>query len=210
MISLIDPSPHNAASAYIAIDRHQVDDISPHIYRTHDGGKSWTEIINGIAPTAYVHAVREDPIRKGLLFAGTELGVYVSFNDGDQWQPLQLNLPVTSVRDLVVKNNDLVIATHGRSFWILDDISPLRELSPANTAASAHLFRPETAIRLRKNEARDTPFQPEMPVGKNPPPGAIINYSLGAVPDGPITLEISTAAASWCASIRARRSSEAR
>ena len=190
MISLIDPSPHNAAGAYIAIDRHQVDDISPHIYRTHDGGKSWTEIINGIAPAAYVHVVREDPIRKGLLFAGTELGVYVSFNDGDQWESLQLNLPVTSVRDMVVKNNDLVIATHGRSFWILDDISPLRELNSANTAASAHLFRPATAIRLRKNEARDTPFQPEMPVGKNPPPGAIINYSLGAVPDGPVTLEI--------------------
>ena len=189
MISLIDPSPHNVNSAYIAIDRHQMDDIAPHIYRTHDAGKSWTKITNGIAPGAYVHAVREDPVRKGLLFAGTELGVYVSFNDGDSWQPLQINLPITSVRDLVVKGNDLVVATHGRSFWILDNISPLRELS-AGAPASVHLFRPAAAIRLRKNEARDTPFQPEMPAGKNPPAGAIIDFSLASVPSDPITLEI--------------------
>ena len=190
MISLIDPSPHDLDSAYIAIDRHQMDDITPHIYRTHDAGKSWTKITDGISPTAYVHAVRADPKRKGLLFAGTELGVYVSFDDGDHWQPLQLNLPVTSVRDLVVKDNDLVVATHGRSFWILDDISPLRELNQVNSAATVHLFRPATAIRLRKNASRDTPLEPETPAGKNPPAGAIIDYSLGAVPAEPITLEI--------------------
>jgi photosystem II stability/assembly factor-like uncharacterized protein len=190
MISLIDASPHDAASAYAAIDRHQMDDITPHIYRTHDFGKTWRKIISGIPANAYVHAVREDPVRKSLLFAGTELGVYVSFNDGELWQPLQLNLPVTAVRDLVIKDNDLVVATHGRSFWILDDISPLRELTAANATAGVHLFRPATAIRLRKNEARDTPLQPETPAGKNPPAGALIDYSLNSVPSEEVTLEI--------------------
>ena len=194
MISLIDASPHDVATAYAAIDRHQMDDITPHIYRTHDSGKTWTEITNGIPATAYVHAVREDPIRKGLLFAGTETGVYVSFNDGELWQPLQLNLPVTPIRDLVVKGNDLVVATHGRSFWILDDISPLREITSAVAAASVHLFRPATAIRIRKNVAHDTPLPPETPAGKNPPAGAIIDYSLQSVPAGEVTIEITDSA----------------
>jgi photosystem II stability/assembly factor-like uncharacterized protein len=190
MMSLIDASPHDAATAYAAIDRHQMDDITPHIYRTHDSGKTWTKIVNGIPATAYVHAVREDPIRKGLLFAGTETGVYVSFNDGERWQPLQLNLPPTPIRDLVVKGNDLVVATHGRSFWILDDISPLRELTADVVAGGTYLFRPATAIRLRKNEATDTPLQPETPAGKNPPAGAIIDYSFASAPNGEVTLEI--------------------
>ncbi|HEV2830096.1 MAG TPA: hypothetical protein VGW76_21025 [Pyrinomonadaceae bacterium] len=189
MISLIDASPHDLATAYAAIDRHQIDDIAPHIYRTHDAGKTWDEIVNGIPANAYVHAVREDPVRKGLLFAGTELGVYVSFNDGELWQPLQLNLPATSIRDLVVKDNDLVAGTHGRSFWILDDISPLRQLNLKAIGSPVHLFRPATAIRVRKNAARDTPLQPEMPAGKNPPPGAIIDYGLNSVP-AVVTLEI--------------------
>jgi photosystem II stability/assembly factor-like uncharacterized protein len=189
MISLIDASPHDVATAYAAIDRHQIDDIAPHIYRTHDAGKTWDEIVNGIAANAYVHAVREDPVRKGLLFAGTELGVYVSFNDGELWQPLQLNLPATSIRDLVVKGNDLVVGTHGRSFWILDDISPLRELDLKTVGSPVHLFRPAAAIRVRKNAARDTPLQPETPAGKNPPPGAIIDYGLKSVP-ALVTLEI--------------------
>jgi photosystem II stability/assembly factor-like uncharacterized protein len=190
MLSLIDASPHDAASAFAAIDRHQMDDITPHIYRTHDFGKTWTKIASGIPANAYVHAVREDPIRKGLLFAATELGVYVSFNDGELWQPLQLNLPVSPIRDLVVKGNDLVVATHGRSFWILDDISPLRDLNSTTAAAGVYLFHAATAIRLRKNEARDTPLQPETPVGKNPPAGAIIDYSLRTIPAGAVTLEI--------------------
>jgi photosystem II stability/assembly factor-like uncharacterized protein len=190
MLSLIDASPHDAAAAYAAVDRHQMDDITPHIYRTHDFGKTWTEITRGIPANAYVHAVREDPTRKGLLFAGTELGVYVSFNDGELWQSLQLNLPVTPVRDLVVKGNDLVVATHGRSFWILDDISPLRELTSEAGAASVRLFHPATAIRIRKNVAHDTPLSPEEPAGKNPPPGAIIDYSFTSVPAGVVTLEI--------------------
>jgi photosystem II stability/assembly factor-like uncharacterized protein len=190
MISLIDASAHDVAAAYVAIDRHQMDDITPHIYRTHDSGKTWTKITNGIPATAYVHAVRADPIRKGLLFAGTETGVYVSFNDGELWQPLQLNLPVTAVRDLVVKGNDLVVATHGRSFWILDDISPLRALTSETVSAGIYLFRPATAIRVRKNAARDTPLPPETPAGKNPPAGAIIDYSLQSVPSGEVALEI--------------------
>ena len=135
MVSLIDASPHDAGTAYAAIDRHQMDDITPHIYKTHDSGRTWTKIINGIPAAAYVHAVREDPIRKGLLFAGTEIGVYVSFDDGELWQPLQLNLPASPVRDLVVKGSDLVVATHGRSFWILDDISPLRQMNAERIAA---------------------------------------------------------------------------
>lgn len=190
MISLIDASPHDLTTAYVAIDRHQMDDITPRIYRTHDLGKTWAEITKGIPENAYVHAVREDPIRKGLLFAGTELGVYVSFNDGELWQPLQLNLPATPVRDLVVKGNDLVAATHGRSFWILDDISPLRELTSETSAANVHLFHPATAIRIRKNVAQDTPLPPETPAGKNPPAGAIIDYSFTSVPAGVVTLEI--------------------
>ncbi|HAF21892.1 MAG TPA: hypothetical protein DCK93_03095 [Blastocatellia bacterium] len=190
MISLIDASPHDAASAYAAIDRHQVDDIRPYIYRTHDSGRTWTKITAGIPENACVHAVREDPKRKGLLFAGTELGVYFSLNDGDRWQLLQLNLPVTAIRDLVVKNNDLVVATHGRSFWILDDISLLREMNGEIAGDGAHLFRPATAIRIRKNVAHDTPLPPETPAGKNPPAGAIIDYSLKSEPVGEVTLEI--------------------
>jgi photosystem II stability/assembly factor-like uncharacterized protein len=190
MISLIDASPHDVATAYAAIDRHQMDDIAPHIYRTHDFGKTWTKITRGIPATAYVHAVREDPIRKGLLFAGTETGVYVSFNDGEFWQSLQANLPATPIRDLVVKDNDLVVATHGRSFWILDNISPLRELTSDAVAAGVYLFRPATAIRIRKNASRDTPLPPETPAGKNPPAGAIIDYSLQSSSSGDVTLEI--------------------
>ena len=159
-----------------------------HIYRTHDFGKTWTKIDRGIAENAYVHVVRADKRRKGLLFAGTELGAYVSFDDGDHWQSLQLNLPVTPIRDLVVKDNDLVIATHGRSFWILDDISPLREMTAEIANKDVHLFKPAVAIRIRKNEGRDTPLPRETPAGKNPPAGAIIDYYLKSVPTGPVTL----------------------
>lgn len=189
MMSVIDASPHDAASAYAAVDRHQMDDIHPYIYRTHNFGKTWTKITNGLPATAYVHAVREDPVRKGLLFAGTEIGVFVSFNDGESWQRLQNNLPVSPIRDLVVKDNDLVAATHGRSFWILDDVTPLRQVGPQTMGAAAHLFRPATAIRVRKNVSQDTPLQPEVPAGKNPPPGAIMDYSLTSMA-GEVTLEI--------------------
>ena len=127
MVSLIDPSPHAAGAAYAAIDRHKFDDFKPYIFKTADYGKSWTQIAAGIPDGAYVHAVREDPKRKGLLYAGTETGVFVSFDDGAHWQKLQLNLPTVPVHDLVVKDDDLVVATHGRAFWILDDITPLAQ-----------------------------------------------------------------------------------
>ncbi len=188
IVSNIDASPFAAATAYAAVDRHQVDDLQPYIYRTHDYGKTWDKITDGIPAPAYVRVVRADPVRPGLLFAGTELGVYVSFDDGGHWQSLQLNLPVASVRDLLVKDNDLVVATHGRSFWILDDISPLRQFD-ATTATAAHLFQPAPAFRLRQNENRDTPLPPETPAGMNPPTGALIDYTLPAA-TGEVTLEI--------------------
>jgi photosystem II stability/assembly factor-like uncharacterized protein len=190
MISVIDASHLDAGTAYVAIDRHQMDDVNPYIYRTHDFGKTWTKITSGISEPAYVHAVREDPVRKGLLFAGTEIGVYVSFDDGAQWQPLNQNLPVTPIRDLVIKDTDLVAATHGRSFWILDDITPLRQVNPGILLEAAHLFNPAEAIRLRKSENRDTPLPPETPAGTNPPTGATIDYVLKSEPAGDVTLEI--------------------
>ncbi len=188
-VSLMEASHFDEATAYAAINRFRLDDLKPHIYRTHDGGKTWKEIINGLPDRAVVNAVREDPKRKGLLFAGTEIGVFVSFDDGDHWQTLQLNLPVTSVRDLVIHGDDLVIGTHGRSFWILDDITPLRQMSGNVRQAKASLFAPENAIRWRWNRNTDTPLPPEIPAGQNPPDGAIIDYSIAANA-GPVTLEI--------------------
>jgi photosystem II stability/assembly factor-like uncharacterized protein len=188
-VSLMDTSHFDTGTVYAAINRFRLDDLKPHIYRTRDGGRSWKEIVNGLPERAVVNAVREDPKRKGLLFAGTEIGVFVSFNDGDNWQRLQLNLPVTSVRDLVIHDDDLVVATHGRSFWILDDITPLRQINGDVAQSKAFLFAPEQAIRWRWNRNTDTPLPPEEPVGQNPPDGAIIDYSIGAA-TGPVTLEI--------------------
>jgi photosystem II stability/assembly factor-like uncharacterized protein len=190
IVSLIDASQADPATAYVAVDRHQRDDLHPYAFRTHDYGRTWTPITNGIPAPAYVHVVRSDPARAGLLYAGTELGVYVSFDDGGHWQPLQLNLPVTSVRDLAVKDGDLVAATHGRSFWILDDVEPLRQLSAEALKEDAHLFRPAVAFRVRKSQNRDTPLPPETPSGQNPPAGAIIDYVLKTAPAGEVTLEI--------------------
>ncbi len=187
-VSLIEASHFDPDTAYAAINRFRLDDLDPHIYRTHDAGKSWQEIVNGLPHMGVVNAVREDSERKGLLFAGTEIGVFVSFDDGDQWQPLQLNLPVTSVRDLVIHGDDLVVGTHGRSFWILDDVTPLRQFDP-NAAAGTRLFAPETAIRWRANRNTDTPLPPEIPAGQNPPEGAILDYTLAARSQ-PATLDI--------------------
>ncbi|HEY1524756.1 MAG TPA: hypothetical protein VGH51_00850 [Candidatus Angelobacter sp.] len=189
-ISIIEASRFDAGTAFAAVDRHRLNDIDPYIYRTQDFGKSWTRINNGIPNGAYVRAVREDPVKKGLLFAGTELGVFFSINDGDLWQPLQLNLPVSPVHDLVIKNNDLVIATHGRSFWILDDISPLRQLIADVQAAPAHLFAPSPAMRIRASTHGDTPLPPEEPAGENPPPGAIFYYYLKSPAQGEVKLEV--------------------
>jgi photosystem II stability/assembly factor-like uncharacterized protein len=190
----LEASPHDAETAYVAVDRHRLDDFAPHLYRTRDGGAHWQPIVEGIAARHFVNAIREDSVRRGLLFAGTERGVYVSFDDGDRWQPLQLNLPVTSVRDLEIKGNDLVIATHGRGFWILDDITPLRQVGPETLSSPAHLFAPATALRVRPEEFTGTPLPQEEPAAKNPPFGAYFDYYLAAPPSSPIVLTVRDAA----------------
>lgn len=188
-ISLIDAGHSDARTAYAAVNGIRLDDMHPHIYRTHDGGKTWASIAGGL-PDDPINVVREDPRRKGLLLAGSERCVYISFDDGDHWQPLRLNMPATSIRDLVFKDADVVVATHGRSFWILDDIAPLRQLTPATAAADAVLYKPEPAIRVRWDMNTDTPLPQEEPAGENPPDGAIIDYYLKADATGPVTLDI--------------------
>ena len=189
-ISILEASPFDAGEAYAAVDRHRLDDMTPYIYRTTDFGKHWTRADRGIDSLCFVRAVRSDLTRKGLLYAGTERGVFVSFDDGNNWQSLQLNLPMASVRDLAVHENDLVIATHGRAFWVLDDLTPLQQLNEKAVESDAYLFRPERAIRIRRTENHDTPIPPEEPLGTNPPAGAIIDYLLKSVPTAPVTLEI--------------------
>jgi photosystem II stability/assembly factor-like uncharacterized protein len=189
-VSILEASRTEAGTVYAAVNRFRLDDLKPHIYRTRDFGKTWKKIVAGIADNAPVNVVREDPVRKGLLFAGTETSVYVSFDDGDHWQPLQLNLPHTSMRDLTIHGDDLIVATHGRSFWVLDDITPLRQLSQEVAKASAYLFAPQEALRVRWNKNPDTPLPPEEPAGKNPPDGAIIDYFLAKDAVGPVALEI--------------------
>ena len=186
MVSIIDPSPHESGTAYIAVDRHKLDDQKPYIYKTSDFGKSWSLIVNGIAQNHYARSVREDPGRKGLLFAGTERGVYASFDDGAHWQSLQLNLPVSPIHDLVVHDNDLVVATHGRSFWILDDLTPLRQLTSQTARAQAILYKPEPAVRLHYPDQVDR----RRPAGENPPKGAIIDYYFASKPKEEVTLDI--------------------
>jgi hypothetical protein len=187
-ISLIEAGHFDANSAYAAVNTLRIDDLRPHIFATHDSGKTWTEIVKGISADQIVNAVREDPERKGLLFAGTERGVYVSLDDGANWESLRLNLPATSVRDLIVKSDDLVAATHGRGFWILDNISPLRQLN-ANQRETL-LFKAQTALRIRANLNTDTPLPPDEPAGENPPDGAMIDYSLSKDANGPVMIEI--------------------
>jgi photosystem II stability/assembly factor-like uncharacterized protein len=176
-VAQLDAGHFDAQTVYAAVNRLRIDDLQPYIYRTHDGGKSWQKITNGLPGNAPVNVVREDPARKGLLFAGTETSVWVSFDDGDNWQSLQENLPATSVRDLVVHEDDIVVGTHGRSFWILDDISALRQMRP-QTLSADFLFKPANAYRYRRDTWTDTPMPPEEPTGKNPPDGAIIDYVL--------------------------------
>jgi photosystem II stability/assembly factor-like uncharacterized protein len=189
-VSILEASHFEAGTAYAAVNRFRLDDLTPHIYRTRDFGAHWQEIVTGLSGNAPINAVREDPTRKGLLFAGSETSVYVSFNDGDSWQSLQLNLPHTSMRDLAIHGDDLVVATHGRSFWILDDLTPLRQLNDAIAKSPAYLFQPQEALRWRWNRNPDTPLPPETPAGKNPPDGAIIDYYLSASASGPLTIEI--------------------
>jgi hypothetical protein len=175
-VSIIDASPFDTASAYVAVNRFRLDEQRPQLFRTHDGGKTWTEIDSGIeaAPT---NVVRADPQRRGLLYAGTERGVWLSFDDGSTWSSLRLNLPATSVRDLVVHGDDLVIGTHGRGFWILDDIAPLRQ-ADALTSARPALLKPARAWRVPRNTNTDTPLPPDEPFFANPPSGAVLDYVL--------------------------------
>jgi len=175
-VSQIDASPHDAGTAYVAVDRHQFDDLHPYIYKTSDYGKTWTKITTGIPETTFVRAVREDPKKRGLLYAGTEQGVFVSFNDGAKWRPLQLNLPTAPVHDLVVKNNDLVVATHGRAFWILDDVTPLRQYSDDIAQKDAFLYTPATTYRIQAGAGGER--HPSKRTGQNPPAGAVIYYFL--------------------------------
>jgi len=185
-VDLIEASQHDGNTAYVAVDRHKLDDFKPYIFKTTDLGKSWNAIVNGIPDGAYVHAVRQDPKKRSLLYAGTELGVFVSFDDGAHWQPLKLNLPPSPIHDLVIKDDDLVVATHGRSFWVLDDVTPLRQLSAPSATADAILYQPQTALRLHYPEE----FDKRQPVGDNPPPGAIIDYYVKNAPQDEITLDI--------------------
>jgi hypothetical protein len=189
-VSSLDASALDPATAYAAIDNQRQDDFHPHVLRTHDFGQSWTEIDTGLPPGEFVSVVRSDSKRHGLLYAGTAEGVFVSFDDGDHWQPLQLNLPKAWVRDLLVHDNDLIAATQGRAIWVLDDVTPLRQLAQPVLSEPAHLFTPAVAWRVHPDNNRDTPLPPETAVGQNPPAGAVIDYWLGSDAHGPVTLEV--------------------
>jgi len=185
-ISQIEASPFDAGTAYVAVDRHQNDDLHPHIYKTSDYGKTWTTIVKGIPDTTFVRAVREDPKKRALLYAGTEMGVFVSFNDGADWRPLQLNLPRAPIHDLIVKNDDLVVATHGRSFWILDDLTPVRQFTDDVAKQEVHLYSPALAYRMQNPDEVPKPIM----VGQNPPAGAVIDFYVKQAPKGATTIEI--------------------
>ena len=193
-ISIIDAGHFDSLTAYVAVNTFRIDDLRPHVWRTHDGGRTWKETVAGIDSGAVVNTVREDPKRRGLLYAGSETQVWLSIDDGDHWQSLRLNMPATSIRDLVVKDDDIVVGTHGRSFWILDDVTPLRQITAATAQRAAVLFTPQAATRFRWNKNTDTPLPPDEPAGENPPDGAIIDYWLASAPRGPVTLEIVDAA----------------
>jgi len=192
----LDAGHFDSQTAYAAANTLRLDDMNPHFWRTHDGGKTWTEIDNGVAPGAAVNSIREDPRKKGLLYGASDTQVWVSFDDGDHWQSLRLNMPAISVRDIEIKDDstclcaDLVAGTHGRGFWILDDVTPLRQYAEAKAATAAYLFKPQTAVRVRWGTNDPTPWPPELPAGENPPPGAIIDYYLAGDVSGTVKLEI--------------------
>ena len=188
-VSIMEASHFDSKTAYAAVNRIRCDDMRPHIYKTNDEGLTWKEIVTGL-PNDPINTIKEDPIIKGLLFAGSETAVYVSFDDGANWQSLKLNMPPTSIRDLVIKDDDLVIGTHGRSFWILDNITPLRQLVNKAKQADVTLYRPQTAMRIRWNTYPDSPVPQEEPAGQNPPDGAMIDYYLNGDAKEVVTLQI--------------------
>jgi len=189
-VAALEASHFDADTVYAAVERHRLDDLTPYVYRTRDAGRTWTAIARGIPGGSFVHVVREDPERRGLLYAGTETGVFVSFDDGESWQPLQLNLPNCSVRDLVVRRGDLVAGTHGRSFWVLDDLSPLRQLDAKAAASDAWLFAPRAAVRLHPASFQGTPDPKDEPTAENPPRGAVVDYYLKSAATGAVSIEI--------------------
>jgi photosystem II stability/assembly factor-like uncharacterized protein len=189
-VVMIDASHFDVNEAYAAVERHQLADYEPHIYRTRDSGKTWTEITKGLPPGIYVQTVKEDPHRRGLLFTGTERNVFVSFDDGDHWQSLQLNLPPASMRDLAVHRDDLIVGTHGRGFWTIDNITPLRQISDDVAKANAYLFEPADAYLLTPGNDNGTPMPRDEPIAENPPFGAVIDYYLKANASGPLKIEI--------------------
>ena len=189
-VVMIEASHFDVDEAYAAVERHQLEDYEPHIYRTRDAGRTWTEITSGLPGGVYVQTVKEDPQRRGLLFAGTERAVYVSFDDGDHWKSLQLNLPPASMRDLAIHDDDLIVATHGRGFWVLDDITALRQINDDVVKADAFLFRPADAVNITPGSDNGTPMPRDEPLAENPPTGALIDYYLKSNADGPVTLEI--------------------
>jgi hypothetical protein len=189
-VVMMDASHFDVNVAYAAIDRHRLEDNEPYIYRTRDAGKTWQKITSGLPAGVYAQTVKEDPGRKGLLFAGTELGVFVSFDDGDHWQSLQLNLPACSMRDLAIHGEDLIVATHGRGFWVLDNITALRQITDEVAKADAYLFRPSDAINMAPGSEYGTPQPRDEPLAENPTYGAMIDYYLRSAASGPVTLEI--------------------
>jgi photosystem II stability/assembly factor-like uncharacterized protein len=189
-VVMLEASHFDANEAYVAIDRHRLEDNEPYVFRTKDAGKTWQKITSGLPAGVYMQTIKEDPKRRGMLVAGTELGVFVSFNDGDSWQSLQLNLPPSSMRDLAFHDNDLIVGTHGRGVWVLDDISALRQVTADVAAADAYLFKPADAFILPTSTDDGTPTQKDEPEAENPPNGAIIDYYLKSAAAGPVTIEI--------------------
>src|SRR5262249_19137344 len=189
-VTMIEASHFDVNEAYAAVERHQLQDYEPHIFRTRDAGKTWTEITRGLTGGVYVQTVKEDPERRGLLFAGTERAVFVSFDDGDHWQSLQLNLPPASMRDLAIHENDLILGTHGRGFWVLDNMSALRQITDEVAKAGAFLFPPAEAIEVIPGSDNGTPMPRDEPLAENPPAGASIDYYLKSNAGGPVSLEI--------------------
>ena len=190
----VEASPHAAGTAYVALNKELRGDAAPYVYRTHDYGKTWMKIVTGLPAStssgAFVQVVRADPKQRGLLFAGTESGVFVSFDDGDHWQSLMLNLPTTIINDIAIHSNDLILGTYGRGIWVLDDYSVLRQLGGPSASVSTRLFKPGDAIRVRRNVDFNTPFPKEEPQAQNPPQGAVIYYALGARPNGDVALDV--------------------